>query len=411
MKEHEHSPDAPEKGPVSGPVAPGGPSRPRKKRLGPLLLLLVLAAAAAGGWLWHARHGGTAAGRPARAEAKAGAGERPQPVRVSAVGRGDFNVHFLGLGTVTPLNTLVVRSRVDGELLRVLFHEGQMVKAGDLLAEIDPRPFQVQLEQAQGQMLKDGALLANARQDLARYKALVTQNAIAQQQVDTQEALVRQYEGAVKTDQAQIDAAKLQLVYSRITAPGGGRLGLRLVDPGNMVHASDSGGLVVITQMQPISVIFTVTQAQLPEVLEAMNAGRTLTVEAWDREQRTLLASGTLLTMDNQIDIATGTVKLKASFDNSDGRLFPNQFVNARLLVKTLREALLVPVSAVQRGASGTFVYVVTPERKAQVRPVTLGPTEGDVVVVDKGVEQGELLVVDGVDRLRDGTPVDYAQP
>lgn len=329
------------------------------------------------------------------------------PVVAVPVKKGDFSVYLPGLGNVTANNTVTVRTRVDGQLTKVLFREGQIVRAGELLAEIDPRPFEAQLTQAEGALSRDQALLQNARVDLDRYKELLKRDLIPKQQRDTQEALVHQYEGAVKADQGQIDNAKLQLVYSRITAPISGRIGLRQVDQGNIVHASDANGLVVITQLQPIAVIFSVPEDNVSQVLARLKSGARLTVEAWDRDQKQKLATGTLLTVDNQIDPNTGTVKLKAEFQNKNNELFPNQFVNARLIIEVKHDAVIVPSPAIQRGPQGTFVYVVRPDQMAEMRPVTLGVSEEGNTSITSGLSPGELVVVDGADRLRDGSRVE----
>jgi multidrug efflux system membrane fusion protein len=291
--------------------------------------------------------------------------------------------------------------------MEVLFREGQIVSSGDLLAKIDPRPFEAQLIQAEGQMARDQALLKNAQLDLQRFRTLWEKAAIAKQQLDTQEALVHQYEGAVKADQGQIDNVKLQLVYCRITAPISGRVGLRLVDPGNIVRATDPNGLVVITQLQPITVIFPIPEDSLSQVLGRLKTGEPLPVEAYDREMRERLAVGSLLTVDNQIDPTTGTVRLKAIFPNQKHELFPNQFVNTRLLVEVRREATVVPSPAIQRGPQGTFVFVVKADQTATVRPVTVGEIQGGEASVKTGLSPGELVVVDGTDRLREGTKVE----
>jgi multidrug efflux system membrane fusion protein len=335
------------------------------------------------------------------------AGARPVPVAAAAARQEDVGVYLTALGSVLPLNSVTVKSRIDGQLVAVYFREGDTVKPGDPLAEIDPRPFEVQLAQAEGQMAKDQALLDNARKDLDRYRVLYAQDSIARQQVDTQESLVHQFEGTVKADQAQIDNAKLQLAYCRITAPLGGRVGLRLVDPGNMVHASDANGLIVITQLRPIAVVFAIPEDSLQPVLAQLHAGKHPSVDAYDREQSRRLATGSLLTADNQIDPTTGTVKLKAVFPNTDDALFPNQFVNARLLLDVKRGATVVPVAAVQRGTQGPFVYVVRPDQTVTVRQVGVGVTQGDDASITTGLAPGDIVVVDGADRLRDGSRVE----
>jgi multidrug efflux system membrane fusion protein len=335
--------------------------------------------------------------------------ERAVPVGVEPARTGDIAIHLDGIGTVTPRAMVTVHTRVDGELVAVRFQEGQTVARGDLLVEIDPRPFQVQLQQAEGQLARDEALLANAKVDLARYRGLSKDDAIPKQQLDTQEALVRQDEAAIAVDQGQVEAAKLNLVYSRVTSPVGGRIGLRLVDPGNIVHASDANGLAVVTQLRPIDVVFTLPEDSLPDVLAKVRAGERLAVDALDREKTRQLAHGTLLTVDNTIDPATGTVRLKAEFPNDDDALFPNQFVNARLELEVRHGVTLVPEAAVQRGTQGTFVWVVKDDETVEMRPVTLGVTEGAVAAVDKGVNPAERVVVDGAEGLRPGARVALA--
>ena len=346
---------------------------------------------------------------PSPAGSGSKASSLPTPVFVSPARKGDMNLYLTGLGSVTSLNMVTVRSRVDGQLMEVHFQEGQDVTKGSLLAVIDPRPFQVLLTQAEGQMARDQEQLNNARLDLKRYQALWKQDSLPRQQLDTQEALVRQYEGAVKVDQGQIDSARLQLVYSRITAPFSGRAGLRLVDPGNMVHAADSGGVLTITQMQPIAVVFPIPEDSLPQVLRKMKDGR-LSVEAFDREMKQKLATGELTTMDNQIDPNTGTVKLKAAFDNRAGELFPNQFVNARLLLDVKKDALIVPSAAIQKNPQGAFVFVLNADKTVTMRQVKPGITQEGETSVIEGLEVGEQVVVDGAERLRDGNKVEVKE-
>jgi multidrug efflux system membrane fusion protein len=328
-----------------------------------------------------------------------------------AATQGDFPVYLSGLGTVTALRTVTVRSRVDGELVRVAFKEGQHVREGELLAEIDPRAFQVQLMQAEGQLQRDEALLKNAGTDLARYKVLLEQDSIAAQQTVTQESLVKQYQGTVGIDRGLVANAKLQLSYARITAPITGRLGLRLVDQGNIVKASDANGLVVITQTQPVAVVFTLPEDELQSVMKQFRSGGDLSIEAYDRGGKNRLAQGQLLAVDNQIDTGTGTVKLKAQFANADEALFSNQFVNIKMKMNTLRGVTLIPSAAVQRGVEGTFAYVVKPDRTVTVRPLKLGPSENEQVAVLEGLQPNEQVVVDGADKLRENSEVKLITP
>jgi len=319
--------------------------------------------------------------------------------------KGDIGVYVSALGVATPLNTVAVRSRVDGQLVKVYYTEGQMVDQGDPLVEIDSTPFMAALTQAEGQLARDTALLENARLDFERYKEAFAKNAIPKQQLDTQTASVHQYEGAVKLDQGQVENVKVQLAYCHITAPITGRVGLRLVDAGNIVHANDANALVIITQLEPITVVFSVAEDYLPEIQSQLRAGNRLTVDAFDRGQQKKIATGVLETLDNQIDTTTGTLKLKALFQNGDGSLFPNQFVNARLLVDTHREVTLVQNLTIQRNAQGAFVYLVQTNQTVTMHPITVGTTDGNVSEVE-GVAPGTVLAADNFNRLTDGVKV-----
>jgi membrane fusion protein, multidrug efflux system len=327
------------------------------------------------------------------------------PVSVATVERRDFPVYLTGLGSVTAFNTVALKSRVDGQLVQVAFREGQEVRRGDLLAIIDPRPYQVALDQAQATLLKDQSQLKNAQLDLERYKGLVGAGVVSHQQVDTQDALVGQLQGTVGADKAAIENARLNLTYCHITAPVDGRIGLRLVDPGNMVHATDTNPLLVITQLQPIAVIFTLPEDSLPTVAQHMRSG-TLKVEAYNRDDKTKLATGNLLTIDNQIDQTTGTGKLKAIFDNHERDLWPNQFVNVRLLLEVRKNATVLPAAALQRGPSGTFAYIVKANNIVEMRPVTPALTQGNVTTIAEGISPGEVVVTDGQDKLQNGSKV-----
>jgi len=371
------------------------------------VVVLVIAAAVAA-WLWF---GGGSADPTKAARAKGDPNARTVPVVAAPARKGNIAVYIDALGTVTPRNMVVVRTRVDGQLVSVAFREGQDVKAGDLLAQIDPRPFEVMLTQANGQMAHDQAQLKNAQLDLERYRTLLTQDSISKQQVDTQEALVRQYQGTVATDQGAIDNARLQLTYARITAPISGRVGLRQVDPGNMVHASDSNGLVTIAQVKPMTVIYPVPEDNVPRIVRRTQSGEEVAVDAYDRAGKNKLSTGRLLTFDNQIDTTTGTVKLKAEFPNQDGVLFPNQFVNVRMAVETRVDATLVPTAAIQRGAPGTFVFLVRQDQTVSVTPVKVGAMEGESTEIQSGVEPGNLVVVDGADKLREGSKIEMIDP
>ncbi len=388
------------------------PTPALRQRLWPWLVALLVIAAIAGA-VWYAWP--KAASAPGGSNAPGGTkggrfdatAKPPLPVVAAPATKGSIDVYLNALGSVTPRNVVTVKPRVDGQLMSVSFSEGQIVKAGDLLAQIDPRPFQVALTQAIGQQAKDQALLKNAQLDLERYRTLLSQDSISKQQVDTQEALVRQYEGTVQSDQGAVDSAKLQLTYSRVTAPITGRVGLRQVDPGNVVHASDTTGLVVITQLQPTTVVFSLPEDDVPRVMKRMQNEKAVVVEAWDRDQKVKLATGKLLTVDNQIDPTTGTVKLKSEFANANLALFPNQFVNVRMLVQTLSDATLIPSAAIQRGAPGTFVYVVKGDHTVSVVPVKLGPAQGEITSITSGLAPGDIVVTDGADKLREGAKVE----
>ncbi len=330
---------------------------------------------------------------------------REVSVAIATVQRQDVPVYLSGLGSVTAFNTANIKSRVDGQIMKVNFREGQFVHQGELLIEIDARPFQVQLEQMQAQLFKDQATLRDAKLNLDRYTALIPSGSIAQQQVDTQKATVDQLDGQVRTDQAQIDNAKLQIVYCHITAPMAGRVGLRQVDPGNIVHAADTNPMLILTQLQPIAVIFTLPEDVLPSVAQRMKQA-TLEVDAFSRDDQTKLATGKLLTIDNEIDPTTGTAKLKAVFDNKDSQLWPNQFVNADLLLETRKNSTVVPTAAILRGPQGTFVYAVNSDQKAESRPVTVALTQGNTTIISSGLNPGDVVVTDGQDKLQNGSSI-----
>jgi multidrug efflux system membrane fusion protein len=403
-------------------ILPGehGPKPPRpgksKKRGLIWVLFLLIIAGVAGYAVWRASLPASQRGGPAPGGGGGGFGGfgggrgrgqlGPVPVVVQKVGRSSIPVYLNGLGNVTAFYTVTVKSRVDGQIMKVDFNEGDLVKEGQVLIEIDPRPYQVMLEQAEATLAHDQALLDNSKVDLDRYKMLLATDAIPKQQLDTQVALVAQYEATIKQDLAAINNAKLQLVYAKVTAPITGVLGLRLVDPGNIVHASDATGMIVITQLQPIAVLFTIPEDSLPQVTQKLRAGAHLPAEAWNRDNSKKLASGTLVTLDNQIDNTTGTSKLKAVFDNTDNALFPQQFVNVRLLVDTLTNQLVVPNVAVQNGQQGTFVYVVDDDSKVHLKTVQVGTITQTSADILGGISEGDRVVVDGTDRLIEGATV-----
>lgn len=379
-------------------------SEPEKKRRFPIWWLIFALMLIAGGyWLYARQPAVSTSSGFSRGRSMSG---MPVPVKTAPVQMGKLNYILRAVGTVTAFNTVTVRSQVDGELINIGFEEGQKVKQGDLLARIDPRSFQVALDQALGQQTQNEAQLRNAQRDLQRYQQLFKQNSIARQQVDTQAALVQQLQGALASDKASVDSARLQLAYTRITAPISGRLGLRNVDVGNIINASSTDGLVVITQTQPISVVFTLPQSQLPEVAAQVRAGKTLTVALYDSADVKQIATGVLASIDNQIDVTTGTVKLKARFDNDDESLFPNQFANVHLFVDTV-DSLLIPSAAVQQGTIGAFVYVVGDDNKVHIQAIKTGRVEADRTGVVSGLQAGQRVVTEGVDRLREGATVE----
>ncbi|MBK5142455.1 MdtA/MuxA family multidrug efflux RND transporter periplasmic adaptor subunit [Budviciaceae bacterium BWR-B9] len=384
------------------------------KRLLRPLPLIIVAVVAIGAWLyWHNSHTAQAPGATKSSQPTSG-GRRNMPlppVQVATANVQNIPRYLSGLGTVTAANTVTVRNRVDGQIMAIHFTEGQEVNAGDLLVEIDPRPYQVQLTQAEGQLLNMQATLSNAKRDLVRYQKLIKTNMVSQQQLDTQQALVKQSEGSLKAAQGAVDSANLQLTYSKVTAPISGRVGLKLVDVGNYVSSGDSTGLVVITQTHPIDVLFALPETDLNAILPAYNQGKSLSVEAWDRGNKQLITTGTLLSLDNQIDTATGTIKLKARFTNQDNQLFPNQFVNARIKVDTLDNAIVVPAAAIQTGNNENFVWVINDENKVSKQPVTVGLRTGETVVVSSGIKAEQRVVTDGVDRLKQDMQVEVVTP
>lgn len=375
----------------------------------PWLVAVALATAGSAYWVLHDSNDS----KPRESKFKGLKGEKGEnpvvTVGVANSQQGDMPIYLNGLGTVTALHTVTVRSRVDGELVKVAFTEGQLVKQGDLLAEIDPRPYQVQLQQAQGQLMRDEALLKNAQIDASRYQTLLEQDSIAPQQTATQAALVKQYQGTVEIDRALVDNAKLQLSYAHITAPVSGRIGLRLVDQGNMIRSNDTNGLAVITQLQPISVVFTLPEDQIPAVMQRWHRDNNISVEAYDRAGNTKLADGKLLAVDNQIDTTTGTLKLKAQFDNQERTLFSNQFVNIKMKLDTLQGVILAPNAAIQHGANGAFVYVVKDDQTITVKAIKTAASDGNLTVINEGLSADEKLVIDGADKLREGSQVRIA--
>jgi len=387
-------------------VLPPAAKPARRRGRGWVYFVLVVALAAGAYFWWSRAHSSSAGGGSASANNAKGFTLPPTPVVAARATSGNIGVYVTGLGAITPIYTDTIKSRVDGQLLNVHFKEGDLINQGDPLIDIDPKPYQAVVLQAEGALLRDQALLDNAHVDLARYQVLLSQNAIPEQQLATQRALVSQYEGTVKNDQGLLDAARVNLAYCHITAPITGVAGLRLVDPGNIVHATDTNGMVVITQIQPISVIFTISEDQMAPILQKYRAHQALPVEAWDRQLKTRLASGTLSTIDNQIDQTTGTLKLRATFANENRSLFPNQFVNARLLQQEKRGVTLLPSAAVQRNTNQTYVYLIKPDDTVTIRAIALGTTEGDQTEITSGLAPGDSVVMTGVEKLQEGSKV-----
>ena len=393
--DNETAPDRPRTVP---PAAPPPTERPPARTRHIVVSVVVLLAVIFGIYeIVRWTSGGQPSGRPQAP---------PQSIGAATIGQGDIRVLVNALGTVTPIATVTVQSQINGQLMDVGFTEGQLVKKGDFLAQIDARPYELQKAQFEGQLAHDQGLLAQAQTDLARYHQLAEQNSIARQQYEDQIYLVQQYQGTVKLDQAQVDQQSLNILYCHIVSPVTGRIGLRLVDPGNYVQTNNNTGIAVVTQLQPITVIFPVPEDDLPEIMPQLNAGAVLQVAAYDRANVKLLATGRVAAVDSQIDTTTGTVKVRAQFDNTDNALFPNQFVNAQLLVNTLHDVVTVPTAAIQRGAPGTYVYVVNADNTVSVRPISVGPTDGPMAAASSGLTAGERVVVDGTDRLRDGARV-----